>query len=362
MYAYIVKPSERKNMIIGACGFGSSGSSAVSDYLKEFDCCHVLDKVEFDWVSIVDGLIDLEYHLKNPHNRTSDSFCAIERFRECAIRRSQSFLRAGISQADFLDSVDRFITAITTTSWEARKKPADNIFEKLWLRIIARTRYIEKWELKHKQQWSGYPFVEVPFAVNPEGFDDAAKKQVREVLAMMGATFDKPIILDQPFAGNNPQACFKFYDDPYAIVVDRDPRDIYVFANTRLVGRTPHFMPIQPVEKYVAYFKALRDEQPYKEQNERILRVRFEDMVYHYDETTEIIRHFLNFPENPTPKSIFDPAISMPNTQVWKRFPQFKDDISLIEEQLSDYLFDFSGCPEPDLNGVMFHGKSPKNL
>ena len=38
-------------MIIGACGFGSTGSSAVSDYLLEFEGTSVLDKIEFTWVS-----------------------------------------------------------------------------------------------------------------------------------------------------------------------------------------------------------------------------------------------------------------------------------------------------------------------
>lgn len=348
-------------MIIGACGFGSTGSSAVSDYLKEFDCCQVLDKVEFNWVSMVDGLIDLEYHLKYPHSRTGDSFQAIERFKECAIRRSLYFSRAGLSQNKFMESVDRFIDSITTTSWEAHIKTPKNIVEKVWFSFISRTGYIRKWEIKHKRQWNGYPYVEVPFSVNPANFDLAAREHVKELLSAMGATFKDPIILDQPFAGNNPQACFKFYEDPYAFVVDRDPRDIYVFANTRLIGRLPHFMPIHPVEKFVAYFKALREGQPYQEAHERILRLNFEDMVYNYDETTEKIRQFLHFPINPNPKSIFDPAISMPNTQVWKRFPQFNKDIAYIESNLKEYLYDFSNCPEPDINSVMFHGKSPKN-
>lgn len=202
---------------------------------------------------------------------------------------------------------------------------------------------------------------DVYLSVLPDNFEEAARIHVKEFLAAFGATFDKPLILDQPFAGNNPQACFKFFEDPYAIVVDRDPRDNYVFANTRLVGKLPHFMPTQPVDDFVKYYRALRDKQPYKEKNDRVLSIRFEDMVYNYDIATKQIQEFLNLPENPNPKSIFDPAISMPNTQIWKRFPQYAKDIEYIEKELPEYLFDFSGCPEPDPNGKMFHGKSPKN-
>ena len=59
--------------------------------------------------------------------------------------------------------------------------------------------------------------------------------------------------------------------------------------------------------------------------------------------------------------SIFNPEVSMPNTQVWKRFPQYSKDIQYIERELTDYLFDYSGCPEPDPNAQMFVGKSPLN-
>lgn len=47
-------------MIVGACGFGSTGSSAVTDYLKEYDSFQVLDRIEFTWVSVDDGLTDLD--------------------------------------------------------------------------------------------------------------------------------------------------------------------------------------------------------------------------------------------------------------------------------------------------------------
>lgn len=47
----------------------------------------------------------------------------------------------------------------------------------------------------------------------------------------MGADLSKPICLDQPFSGNNPENSFKFYNNPYAIIVDNDPRDLYLAAN-----------------------------------------------------------------------------------------------------------------------------------
>lgn len=348
-------------MIIGACGFGSTGSSAVTDYLKEYDSFQVLDQIEFTWVSAVDGLIDLDYHVNHPHNRTMDSIKAIDRYRAKSRGFAKQITKVGASSEKFIQLTNDFLDSIITTSWDWSLHHGDkNLVDRFLRSLYARFSIVPKWEMKHGRHWEGYPLAKVYLSVMPDGFDEKARKHVHDILLAMGADFSRPIILDQPFAGNNPQACFKFFDDPYAVVVDRDPRDNYVFAKTKLLGRF-HLMPINCVEDFVKYYRALRKNQPYTEPNGRVLSIKFEDMVYHYDETTARLRDFFHLPDNPNPKSIFDPAISMPNTQVWKRYPQYTKDIEYIEKELPEYLFDYSGCPEPDPNGKMFWGKSPKN-
>ena len=350
-------------MIVGTCGFGSTGSSAVTDYLKEFDTFQVLDNIEFTWVYATDGLIDLDYHLNNPHSRTGASINAIYRYKQLCERHANKLCKIGIPRETFIKSMNNFLDSIVMVkwSWNSPELAHKSKLNKAFRKFIART-IVRKWEIKKGRQWEGYPYSEVSFSVKPDGFDDFARKHVMEVFRASGADMNRPIALDQPFPGNNPHACFKYFEDAYAIVVDRDPRDIYTFAHTKLLrSHIFHIMPINDVKDFVKYYKALRDNQPYKEKHERILKLHFEDMVYHYDETTKKIREFLGLGDNPHPKTIFDPQISMPNTQVWKRYPQFTDDIAYIEKELSEYLFDYSGCPEPDPQLKMFYGKSPKN-
>lgn len=347
-------------MIVGACGFGSTGSSVVTDYLKEYDSFQVLDKIEFTWVSGVDGLIDLDFHVNHPHNRTMDSIMAIDRYREMSNNKANEFRCVGVSPKVLCGLTDSFLDSIITTSWSWSIHGPRNFVDRIKRSLLSRFSVISKWEMKNGRHWEGYPLDIVNLSVRPINFTEKAKQHVRDILLAMGADFSKPLILDQPFAGNNPQACFKYYDDPYAIVVDRDPRDNYVFARTKLLGRF-HLMPINNVEDFVKYYRALRKDQPYTQHHERILCLKFEDLVYHYEESTSKLRAFLHLPDNPNPKSIFDPAISMPNTQVWKRYPQFAKDMEYIEKELPEYLFDYTGCPEPDPNGKMFWGKSPKN-
>lgn len=346
-------------MIVGTCGFGSTGSSVVSDYLLEYGNLSVIDSLEFTWVSDVDGLIDLEYHLNHPHLRTADSIVAIERYRNKALRALRMYVKTGgVDEKLYRESVERFLNSIIQIKWSWRTYDTCGFWRDKFYRVV--DKILPKYERLIGHQHNSWPYKKVAFSVLPDNFYEAAIKHVNELLVALGADFSKCVILDQPFPGNNPQSCFPFFEDPYAIVVDRDPRDNYVFANTRLLGGN-HFMPVQPVESFITYFKALRDNQPYKEENERVLVLKFEDMVYNYDATTTKIQKFLQLGENPKPKSIFDPSISMANTQVWKRFPQFAKDIEIIEHELSDYLFDFSDCPMPDTNSKMFFGKSPKN-
>lgn len=351
-------------MIISTCSFGSTGSSVITDYLKEFDGIHVMDAAEMTWIFAVDGMLDLEYHLNNPHSRTADSIYAIERYKRMCKKRLPLFEKCGVSPQLFEKSAAEFLDAIIMTSWKWYKPTEGKqpMWRQMAIKFLKKTKWLFKWEMKNHRQWEGFPYNDVYLSVKPLNFYSAAKKHIRDVMSAFGAKDNEIVAFDQLFPGNNPQACFMFFDDPYGIVVDRDPRDIYVFGKTVLLkGNAGHMMPLNDVKDFVIYYRALRDNQPYKEKNDRVLFMRFEDLVYNYDEATKKVRDFLHLGENPNPKSVFDPAMSMANTQVWKRYPEYQNDIRYIEKELKDYLFDFEGYPEPDCNAKMFSGKSPKN-
>lgn len=348
-------------MFIGACGFGSTGSSVVTDYLNEFDGVTVKDDLEFTWVSKADGMIDLERAVMDPHNRTGDSILAIRRFEAMAKGQERIYEMHGLPRDEFRRLIRQFVDAITTVKWYWYDNSVKPSYTPKYLAYyVMKRKIIPRMEKKAGRYVSCWPLQEVRFSARPENFYEEAQKLTDGILRGMGLNTDGIIAMDQPFSGNNPQACFPFYRDPYAVVVDRDPRDNYVFARTRMLGRF-HYMPINTAEDFIAYYRGLRKDQPYLKDDPRILRIRFEDMVYEYDRTTELLRDFLHLPENPRPKSVFDPELSIANTQVFKRYPQFAEDIRKIESELPEYLFDFSRYPEPDSAKKMFYGKSPKH-
>ena len=95
----------------------------------------------------------------------------------------------------------------------------------------------------------------------------------------MGADLNKPICLDQPFEGNNPEQSMVFFRDSYAVIIDRDPRDLYL-EYKYATNVDAKFFPHSNVDDFILYYRNLR--QGYND-NDRTVRIRFEEFIYEYD-------------------------------------------------------------------------------
>lgn len=113
-------------MIIGACGFGATGSSVVTDYLHEFDDIQVKDNFEFTYVSGIDGLVYLERAVMDPINRTGDSIHAIKQFTKRVSKRKHMYEKYGLTAERFQQSADEFVHAITMAQWYWHNKYAES--------------------------------------------------------------------------------------------------------------------------------------------------------------------------------------------------------------------------------------------
>ena len=352
-------------MIIGTCGFCSTGSSAVSDYLKEFDENQIIDRIEFSLTYLPDGLEDLEYHLKKNINRDDNCCMAIPRFRRYMRFQEHLMTRlTHISKREAQAITNTFLDSIIQMRWVSARRSDYLLYPSWFYRKIGRGLLIQRLipflNKTLKKSLTIWPNRLLEVSINPDDFDEKSKSFVRSVLRVYGADFNKNIVLDQPFIGNDPCKSFKYYDDPIAIVVDRDPRDNYIFSR-EVLSKKRRFMPCDDVEDFVKYYKLLRHNQPYQTPNKRILRINFEDMVYDYDNATAKIREFCHLPDNPRPYTVFDPKLSVNNTQLILKYPKYKKDVEYIEHELPEYLFDFDRFPQPDNCGQMFMGKSPLN-
>lgn len=338
-------------MIIGACGYGATGSSVLSDLLSEYQDVQVYDSFEFVLPYIADGLEDLEYHLIKQYAKAESCDVAMRRFlRRCQWYKTP-FIHKPCDGNLFYQYSKEFIEEITQMKFSGMYT-TDTCTGYFFRDVLAfaskkvvMPKVVEKITGKPSFIW---PCHQIHFSVEPNNFYPAAKKYTRKILEAMGADISKPICLDQPFAGNAPENSFKFFEDPYAVVIDRDPRDLFLSGK---YSKDPNykFTPRFDVKQFVIYYKNIRK---HRKSNDRILRLNFEDLIYNYDETVSIIEKFLNLSAHTGKKTIFNPARSINNTQLIRLHPEDIRNIQYIERELSEFLYHFE-----DFKDVVFEGK-----
>lgn len=349
-------------MIIGVCGFTSTGSSAVTDILKEFNENSVLDDHEFTLAYFPDGLNDLSYHLQENISKYMSSNVAIERYKMLIKNLYKNNINKE-TNGKLFQLTEEYIDSITQICWKGYgavdyilytnkfKHVLMDLFRKVFIRTI--NKY-------YKKNINIYPVRTMSFSIKPDDFERITKQYINDILEAMGADFNKNIVLNQPFPGNDPESSFSFFDNPLAIVVDRDPRDNYIFAKKFLLNKGRQ-IPTETVEKFVVYYRNMRKGMPYIIGSDKILNIRFEDLIYEYDESITKIMTFCGLKEHTNPRTIFAPELSINNTQVFKRYPEYRKEIEYIERELPEFLYPFEKYPEIEVTGNMFSGRSPLN-
>ena len=75
----------------------------------------------------------------------------------------------------------------------------------------------------------------------------------------------------------------------------------------------------------------------------RVKYLQYEELIYQYHKTIQLLEEATGR-KHIAPKSIFKPEISINNTQLYKKFPQYKKEILVIEKELEEYLYDFDSA------------------
>lgn len=344
----------------GVCGFCTSGSSAVVDYLKEFEQNQVLDKFEFTLTYLPDGFEDLEYNLLRHCCRDDASCLAIPRFRRFMIIYGRRFKSLGIPIDVFNKRIEQYLNNLIQFKWKGTRRPDVLLYPSFLYDLVAThimvyrvIPFLNRKSHKHVKIW---PYRDIELATNPDNFLEESRCLIKDMIKWMGGDFTKNIVLSQPFIGEDPIRSFHYFENPKAIVVDRDPRDIYLF--NKLFFMSDYIMPTDNVKDFCKYHRILRDNRPYKESHPDVLQISFDELVYEYDTTTAKIRDFCGLPEPTAKNHFFKPELSKSNTQLWLRYAGYEDDMKYIEDHLTEYLFDFSQYATPDVNTQMFDSMS----
>ena len=338
--------------IITCAGYYATGSSAVTDFFSEFSNCASVGDMEFRFIHDPDGLRDLEYNLIENNNRHNTSN-AIKRYIKLAkYWNGNCIMKLYRKQMGntFLKHTREFVDQITELKcnvwWHVDEMERGRVFDfidkgfsKVYSRFYkavinhnGRLRYSFLELLKEKAYFS---------AIDKETFYKYVREYVEKVVRELNPENKEFVMVDQLLPPSNIYQYLNYFDDIKVIVIDRDPRDLFLNANEFYREK---IIPYSDVEQYCKWYELVRRHRKTEVYDpKQVLFVQFEDMIYQYEKTMEQLVEFsgIRMDNWTSPKSHFDPSISIKNTNLSAKFPKYKDDIAYIEQHLKEYLYDF---------------------
>lgn len=332
--------------VISCASYYGTGSSAITDYVSEFDGVFSMTNEEFRFIQDPDGIDDLEFHLVENHNRHNAGH-ALKRY-----KRLVDFYNGNIFGRKYAPF---FHNRWKEISYKYIDSLTDFTFKGWWMYDLYdsgkffyfRKRIVNK--ILHKTIWKNKPDRilntmknEITYCCAPskEKFIACTKNYINELLteASNGAT---TVMVDQIVPPSNLYRYTRYFDDIKVIVVDRDPRDLYLLEVKEWKdGIIPHD-DVETFVKWFRYTRAHRQKEMFD--SKTTLFVRFEDLIYRYNEETARLKNFLNLDESDhkRPLTGLVPERSKKNTRKWLEYPDMAADIAYIERELSDYIYDY---------------------
>lgn len=343
-------------MLVCVCGNGFSGSSAVTDYLRGCpDVGTTKDDIEFCFLTDVDGIDDLRHHLVERPVRFFSSDAAIKRFRRYIkkLHTPRSFLRktAGKKIIGLTDSYLKDLTQLSWRGWWHFDVSNSSFWTKNYY-FRFRTKLNVLLRKTIGKSINIYPNGIMSLSVKPNCFDNRTKEYIEDIIDLLNTDKKTIFVLDQPFPPGEQDYYSRYFSQTIKTInVIRDPRDLYILCKCINKGFAS-WIPTDNVDDFIKYFKIINSFN--KENNDRSITIFFEEMIYDYEMTTRKIKDFVSI-SNSSWHSNFNPSISINNTQLFLKYPSLKEDVIKIENELKEYLFDFTKYQEkPSSNGKAF--------
>lgn len=334
--------------IITCAGYFGTGSSAVTDLVTEFDTVKSLGEYEFRFLHDPEGIADLEYNLVENHNRHNSGH-ALKRYKKLVdfhagnrlVKRYEPYFHGQWKTLSY-----QYIDDLTEFSFKGwwQYDLLDRGVGYYYRKLLVNKLY--KLTLgRHNEHVLNVLPHEITYCARPtrEEFTEKTKAYLAKLMQAANPENVPFLMVDQLLPPSQLERYLPYFDDVRVVVVERDPRDIY--TQQKFLERSA-IVPTDTVElfcKWYRYTRAHRKTEVYDP--EHVLLIRFEDLIYRYEDTARRVCDFLGLKEeNHThKKEKFDPAKSIKNTRQWERF-DLAADIAYIERELAEYLYDYSAC------------------
>ena len=333
-------------------GYGNSGSSAGTDFFKEFSSVQVpFDNFECTFLHETDGIADLAYALEHEGHRLKADL-AVKRFLNLVRNLNKNYGYAHYFKNNFLPCMTDYIEELVTCKWKggwhrgaevkketlkdkARKDLSFIYFDEKYRRAHYALYESDLW---HPQY---IPYENQYYTNAKERFLPITKKYIQKLFSFLESSECEYSVIDQLLPANSNDLYARFFDWIKTIIIDRDPRDLY-FANKVFWGA--RYIPTHNIDIFIQWFKETRREQ-IKQQSSDVLHIKLENLIYDYKKTTQELMRFTGIsPHAHTQKfKFFNPEKSKVNTRLWLKYKHnFSNDIKKIEQELAPFCFDYS--------------------
>lgn len=344
--------------IIVPTGYMGSGSSAVTDFVSEFsNVSNKTNDFEFVFLHCPNGVFDLEDKLLHGNNAIRSDEAIHSFLNAMKDLYDKKFWWPGnykkVIGKDFYNEVKSYINNLvdvnTNSYWYYQENPT------LLMQIhIIITTILKKFSFNKLSFKKSLLYNEMLLSYKTaDDFYRYSKVFINNFIKMIDSS-EKDIILDQLLLPYNLFRISNYFDDNLrVIVVERDPRDVFVlnkYSWTKKKIDVPYSLN---VKEFCLQYKKIR-EMEIKITSNKILRIKFEDLIYNYDEVKIKIMNFLNYNENQHIHKFerFNPNISINNTQVFRKIDN-QEEIEYIEKELKNFLYDFPIEIDTNINNVI---------
>jgi len=329
--------------IVTCTGYGGTGSSAITDLLKEFDNGLSLGSAEFWFLQGYDGVSDLEYYLVDGNHRSKVNL-AIKRFQKYVDNHNKFY------STFFGDKYKEYSDDYIETLIDVKFKKSISYYEinnklkrSFFFRVSPFVQRVVVRILRGRvKEFSPYIPMDDKTYSTPDRrrFYEATKNYTKNLFDTIGSNHSF-IAIDQLVPAMNAKRYLNYVHNLKIIVVDRDPRDLFLLNELYWKGAA-YVCDTESVDEYISWYRSIRAHRKFESKNENILHIMLEDLIFNTNETLGGIYTFLGVDKsNHTKKGhFFKPSVSERHTRLWEKFPEYRRlDVDKIQKELHEYCF-----------------------
>lgn len=327
--------------VVTCCGFYGSGSSAITDLLREYDNVACGTDYEISLIYMYHGLNDLYHYLIECPERNNVNYAIGDFYRTCLALAKGGMNYEKYFNHVFMDATKEYLVKLSPKFYFARdyhfeksnslRAGVHHLLNKVY-QVITRGKnpyhliYVSEPQPFYLPELSDHEFIQFT-------------KEYLEILLQAIKGNKELVMVDQLVSASGFERCTRYFDDLKIILVDRDPRDIFLSMKYIWKERDEFWDNVQLFCDWYRWAHQMSFPRP-----TNVLRIQFEDLIFHYSMEVDKIEQFIgggvNQAHHTMSKTSFKPEESKQNCRLWERYPNESMNIKLIQENLKNYLVD----------------------